>query len=575
MVNIMKYFRFKIKIISHFLLGKIHYPIFLLFFIIINSTKVFSQNADSILSLRNEIFIYFKKPAYISIEKLTRIMSIHSFKNDTIKAFLNKEQFENFRTLNINYKIINPSTHKKRYTESNVWDWNRYPTYNEYLQIMDSLAKKGYGFCELIEAGRSVKNRKILFLRINNNKQWKKPSIMLSGTIHGNEPAGLVLLLRMAQFIINKISVDGESFIGYDIWINPLINPDGLYFDENDVYQATRNNANGVDLNRNFPDPVMGPHPDNKEYQPETKAIMKIFDSIPFLFSVTFHSGEEVVNYPWDCKPDTHPDNQWFRYLAKNYVYFANAYGSNDYFKTLVNPSVDSTYGITRGYAWYPIYGGRQDYACFFKHCREFTIEIDKNLITPEENLQFIWNANYLSILKLMNNAAYPRINGKIENFSSLKNTVRVELIGHDDSSSVVFSNPYNGYFYRPVFPGTYYMKLTCPQYKDTIIGPLEINFNHSYYFYFYLFPNDINNVNNCSYTIYPNPVNDYIVINSQKEKPFFLNLYNISGLKVFSSNKLIENSIIDLKSFKPGIYWVEIVNIKDNNKEYFKIIKQ
>ena len=94
-------------------------------------------------------------------------------------------------------------------------------------------------------------------------------------------------------------------------------------------------------------------------------------------------------------------------------------------------------------------------------------------------------------------------------------------------------------------------------------------------YFYFYLFPNDINNVNNCSYTIYPNPVNDYIVINSQKEKPFFLNLYNISGLKVFSSNKLIENSIIDLKSFKPGIYWVEIVNIKDNNKEYFKIIKQ
>ena len=56
-----------------------------------------------------------------------------------------------------------------------------------------------------------------------------------------------------------------------DIWINPLANPDGeTRWGNQDVWNATRYNANWVDLNRNYPDPEDGPHPDGNAYQPET-----------------------------------------------------------------------------------------------------------------------------------------------------------------------------------------------------------------------------------------------------------------------------------------------------------------
>jgi protein MpaA len=61
--------------------------------------------------------------------------------------------------------------------------------------------------------------------------------ILVVGVIHGNENAGLPILDRLGELPLPA---------GYDLWLLPLLNPDGY---ANDV----RGNANGVDLNRNFP----------------------------------------------------------------------------------------------------------------------------------------------------------------------------------------------------------------------------------------------------------------------------------------------------------------------------------
>lgn len=61
--------------------------------------------------------------------------------------------------------------------------------------------------------------------------------ILVVGVIHGNENAGLPILDRLGELPVPA---------GYDLWLLPLLNPDGY---ANDV----RGNANGVDLNRNFP----------------------------------------------------------------------------------------------------------------------------------------------------------------------------------------------------------------------------------------------------------------------------------------------------------------------------------
>ncbi len=61
--------------------------------------------------------------------------------------------------------------------------------------------------------------------------------ILVVGSIHGNEPAGIAIARR-----VERLPIARET----DRWVVSDLNPDG-------VAAGTRQNARGVDLNRNFP----------------------------------------------------------------------------------------------------------------------------------------------------------------------------------------------------------------------------------------------------------------------------------------------------------------------------------
>lgn len=61
--------------------------------------------------------------------------------------------------------------------------------------------------------------------------------VMVVGVIHGDEDAGL-------QIVDELLTIEVPD--GIDLWIVPTMNPDG-------TAEQVRGNANGVDLNRNFP----------------------------------------------------------------------------------------------------------------------------------------------------------------------------------------------------------------------------------------------------------------------------------------------------------------------------------
>lgn len=64
-----------------------------------------------------------------------------------------------------------------------------------------------------------------------------------------------------------------------------------------------RNNAKGVDLNRDFPDQFDPPHARPSRFsgrQEETKNIMKWILSLPFVLSGNLHGGAVVASYPFD-----------------------------------------------------------------------------------------------------------------------------------------------------------------------------------------------------------------------------------------------------------------------------------
>lgn len=118
-----------------------------------------------------------------------------------------------------------------------------------------------------------------------------RPPALLFGAIHGDEAVTQLMLERLADELIERPP-------GRDTWILPCLNVDG-------VLAGTRNNANDVDLNRNFGAASWGTarrpgyHPGAApEDQPETRALVELIDRVAPDRVVALHSTFRMVN--WD-----------------------------------------------------------------------------------------------------------------------------------------------------------------------------------------------------------------------------------------------------------------------------------
>lgn len=112
--------------------------------------------------------------------------------------------------------------------------------------------------------GRSVAGRPIHAYHVGDPASSRTAVVM--STMHGDE--------RSTRVIVNSL-VDGGRVRGLDLWLVPVVNPDGLA-------RNTRKNARGVDLNRNFPfrwAPLDGRYESGPKAasEPETKALMRFF----------------------------------------------------------------------------------------------------------------------------------------------------------------------------------------------------------------------------------------------------------------------------------------------------------
>lgn len=432
----------------------------------------YGQKTTNPSGIHNEVYFSFKVGSKDELKPISRQISIDNFRNDTVWAYANRQQFERFSgsgyTLNILPHpgdgpgvVMRDQIDLKRGTRTT---WNFYPTYPAYEALMYDFQAMYPDLCQIQTITTLPSGRKILVAKISDNVaiDEAEPEFLYTSSMHGDETTGYVLMLHLIEYLLQNYGTNPEAtelVNNMEIYINPLANPDGTYYGgNNSVSGARRSNINGVDLNRNYPDPEDGDHPDGNAWQPETIGFMNFASQRDFVAAANFHGGAEVVNYPWDTWATRSADDNWWQFVSREYADTVHLHAPSTYMRSFNN-------GITNGYDWYEVDGGRQDYMNYFHHCREFTIEISNTKLLPAAQLPAHWNYNYRSLILFMKQATYG-FRGLVSDLATgLPVEAKISLIGHDNNHAEVYATALHGDYYRPVKAGTYTVEVSAPCY--------------------------------------------------------------------------------------------------------------
>ncbi|MHC1777217.1 MAG: M14 family zinc carboxypeptidase [Lentimicrobium sp.] len=419
-----------------------------------------------------ETYFSFKVTSKEELKSLSKLISIDNYRNDTVWAYANSRQLQRFSSAGYKINILpHPGDGPGVVMRDQVkllkgikTTWNFYPTYDAYVALMTDFQAMYPALCHIETITTLPSGRKILVAKISDNVtiDEAEPEFLYTSSMHGDETTGYVLMLQLIEYLLQNYGSNQEAtdlVNNMEIYINPLANPDGTYYGgNNSVSGARRYNINGVDLNRNYPDPEDGDHPDGNAWQPETVAFMNFAGQHDFVAAANFHGGVEVVNYPWDTWVTRSADDDWWQFVSREYADTVHLHSPSTYMDYLNN-------GVTNGYDWYEVAGGRQDYMNYFHHCREFTIEISNVKLLPAAQLPAHWNYNFRSLILFMKQATYGFRGLITDEVTGLPIEAKISLTGHDNNHAEVYSTALHGDFYRPVKAGTYTVEISAPCY--------------------------------------------------------------------------------------------------------------
>ncbi len=457
-----------------------------------------------------------------------------------------------------------------------AFSFQKYPTYEQYTEMMQQFARDYPEICLLDTFGYSVEGRLLLALKISDQVEQEEAEagFFYTSSMHGDELVGFVLLLRLADYLLSRYESDGEvtELVGnLAIWINPLANPDGSYSADNGVSlkNAVRKTKKGIDLNRNFPDPGKAEPDDTTGRATENRYMMEFLRKHKFTMSANIHSGAEVVNYPWDHTAALHADDEWYRFISREYADETMAVDPEYMFGW---PDV----GITNGYQWYYIDGGRQDYINYYLEGREVTLELSNEMKLPSDLLDTYWNINRRSLLNYMAQSMYG-IRGMVTDLQTgdpLK--ARITIPGHDSSYSVVHSSAGHGDFYRLIKEGVYDLVVSSSgYYNDTVMAvpvtdyqatPLQIQLERD--------PHASLAIRRApQFRIYPNPTHGELIIEAHQQLPRSteISIYGTDGIQYLHLSTHLSDDpfALSIHTLPSGLY---VIRITSNEYTYSKI---
>ena len=283
-----------------------------------------------------------------------------------------------------------------------------YHTFIQMENIMQGIAANYSEITTLFSIGTSYEGRNLWCLEISDNPgiDEGEPGVLFMGLHHAREWPTVEICLRIATNLTLGYGVNSTitDFVdGRRIWIVPCVNPDGYYYCH-DLGNDWRKNRQyfpqygtyGVDLNRNYPgsadgnawgawgsifDASVTHSPGDEVYcgpgpgsELEIQAVMNFFLTHDICTSISWHTYQQELYWPWGYTAGQVPDNTYISQIGTGIAQrITRQSGSGTY----TPGQSHGLYGTTGdnidwqyGYAHYVL--GRVSFAYTIEACSDF-----------------------------------------------------------------------------------------------------------------------------------------------------------------------------------------------------------
>ena len=234
-----------------------------------------------------------------------------------------------------------PGVNKEQWKR--IWD-----TYSHLLDVddlLDDFHRRFPDKTEIVTLGTTVEGRSVKAILLADHPALARgrPSMLLNGAHHGDEPLSADLVLDAIETLLTKADSDprmGRYLSELQIWMVPMVNPDGFATFMRDFGAGRKNaretrklvvggtlNQRGVDLNRNYPfrwgslrEEGSTRNPERRNYrgptpgsEPEVRAMMALSEQQHFVGAISYHIGTVALLAPYtiDNVPQPSPNEAW------------------------------------------------------------------------------------------------------------------------------------------------------------------------------------------------------------------------------------------------------------------------
>lgn len=355
---------------------------------------------------------------------------------------------------------------------------SEYHNYDSLKPLLEGFQSTYPKISKVFSIGKSVEGRDLLVFQITDNinrVEPGEPMFKYVGNMHGDETVGREILISLIYHLLSNYGKNERITKLIDttnIFIMPSCNPDGFekVKEGSCIHSNGRENANGVDLNRNFPDQFDTNQNKTNIYdnrEKETIALMNWIMENKFVLSANLHGGSVVASYPYDDsrhhqlqgRYSAAPDDPLFKHLASVYAKSHKTMATQDQ----CGDKFGSQGGITNGAEWYDVPNGMQDFNYMNSNCFEITLELSCCKYPKVDQLPKEWDNNRDALINYIAQV-HMGVKGFVTDDSTNSINRAEGIIGNPIQNAIIrvmgihhnITTSHFGDYWRLLMPGSY-----------------------------------------------------------------------------------------------------------------------